>query len=348
MRVRRGKAQQVFTGYEGNVFTSFDVNCNDEILCAGTEAIEDDAYLIFWDRRTTNLLGAYKESHSDDVTQHNPFVLKQVKFHPTMSDWLATGSTDGLVCVFDISQSSEEDALVTTLNSESSVNRIGWCGSNSEYLFGLTHTESIMIWDAVESSLLTRFDDVRETLAREDQCTVNYLVDCFYHSSLKSLVVLGGADNGDMQLLTVGRDRLHPVHPLTGSHKGIVRCLHWDNRRECLLTGGEDAAISVWQPEHTPTPTPTNNNPTSSTRHPTSSSRNFRRHRRKLPNQLENAEKEGRKARKAEKRGSPQKSMESPTTPTQPAPEKITKRMQRLKIQHSGKPYERDVPMTTT
>ena len=45
----------------------------------------------------------------------------QVKFHPNKSDWLATGSTDGLVCVFDISQSSEEDALVTTLNSESSV-----------------------------------------------------------------------------------------------------------------------------------------------------------------------------------------------------------------------------------
>ena len=31
-------------------------------------------------------------------------------------------------------------------------NRIGWCGSNSEYLFGLTHTESILIWDAVEVS----------------------------------------------------------------------------------------------------------------------------------------------------------------------------------------------------
>ena len=48
-------------------------------------------------------------------------VVFQVKFHPTKPASLATGSTDGLVCVFDISQSSEEDALVTTLNSESSV-----------------------------------------------------------------------------------------------------------------------------------------------------------------------------------------------------------------------------------
>ncbi len=37
-------------------------------------------------------------------------------------------------------------------------------------------------------------------------------------------------DSGDLQLLTVVRDRLHPVHPKTGSHRGPVRCLHWDNR----------------------------------------------------------------------------------------------------------------------
>ena len=31
--------------------------------------------------------------------------------------------------------------------------------------------------------------------------------------------------SGDMQLLTVGCDKLHPV-----PHRGPVRCLHWDNR----------------------------------------------------------------------------------------------------------------------
>lgn len=44
-----------------------------------------------------------------------------MKFHPSQPDSLATGSTDGLVCVFDISQTSEDDAILWTFNTESSV-----------------------------------------------------------------------------------------------------------------------------------------------------------------------------------------------------------------------------------
>ncbi|XP_072169715.1 WD repeat-containing protein 89-like [Diadema setosum] len=297
-RMKRNKAPQVFTGYEGNSFTSFDINCSDDILSAGTEAVENDAYLMFWDRRSTNLLGTYKECHSDDITQ--------VKFHPTKSSSLATGSTDGLVCVFDTSQNNEEDALVTTLNSDSSVSRIGWCGTNSEYLYCLTHTDTILIFDAVESSEITRFGAIRESL-KEDCCQVDYLVDCFYHSSLKSLIVLGGTNSGDTHLLTVGRDRLHFVHPLKGIHKGVVRCLHWDNQTETLITGGEDGVVSSWQPDR-------NGNQTSTTKETTSPAQNKRI----------------RQTRKAEKRSSPLKSQ----------PEKIAKRLQRMKIHHGSKPYK--------
>ncbi|XP_077982815.1 WD repeat-containing protein 89-like [Glandiceps talaboti] len=237
VRAKKSKAQQVFTGYPGNVFTSFDINCTDTIVCAGTEAVEEDAYLIFWDCRSTNLLGAYKESHSDDVTQ--------VKFHPTNSDALATGSTDGLVCVFDISQRSEEDALVTTLNSESSVSRLDWCGANNEYLYCLTHSEEVMIWDAVESTRITKFDNVKQNLA-ERGVEIEYLVDCFYHSGLKTLVVLAGTSGGNLRLLTVGKEILHPVGTLNGGHGSVVRCLQWDNTTESLLTGGEDGMLCLW------------------------------------------------------------------------------------------------------
>lgn len=44
-----------------------------------------------------------------------------MKFHPSQPDSLATGSTDGLVCVFDISQTPEDDAILWTFNTESSV-----------------------------------------------------------------------------------------------------------------------------------------------------------------------------------------------------------------------------------
>ncbi|XP_071958552.1 WD repeat-containing protein 89-like isoform X2 [Antedon mediterranea] len=246
MRSKRNKAQQIFTGYEGNVFTSFDVNCTDSVICAGTEKVGEDAYLMFWDCRSTNILGAYKESHSDDITQQNNFSIKQVKFHPTKANSLATGSTDGLVCVFDICEKSEDDALVTTLNSESSVSHIGWCGTNSEYLYCLTHTETLLIWDAVESNILTRFDDVRESVSG-DACSIDYLVDGFYHSSLKTLIVLAGNHRGEQTLLTIGKDKLYPVHRLSGAHSSTVRCLHWNDQTGSLVTGGEDSVISLWQ-----------------------------------------------------------------------------------------------------
>ncbi|XP_033115722.1 WD repeat-containing protein 89-like isoform X2 [Anneissia japonica] len=306
-RIKSNKAQQIFTGYEGNVFTSFDVNCSDSIICAGTEKIGEDAYLMFWDCRSTNILGAYKESHSDDITRQNNFSIKQVKFHPTKANSLATGSTDGLVCVFDICEKSEDDALVTTLNSESSVSHIGWCGTNSEYLYCLTHTETLLIWDAVESNILTRFDDVRESVS-SDQCSIDYLVDCFYHSSLKTLIVLAGNHSGEQTLLTIGKDKLHPVHRLSGGHSATVRCLHWNDQTGSLVTGGEDAIISLWQQQD-----------------------NIRENPKKKLMEERKVEKSNaaNSVRRSEKRGSPLK---------EPF-EKTTKRLQRLTLQQDGNPY---------
>ena len=47
---------------------SFDVNCKGQFLCAGTEKIKDDSYLLFWDVRSNKLLGGYWESHEDDIS----------------------------------------------------------------------------------------------------------------------------------------------------------------------------------------------------------------------------------------------------------------------------------------
>jgi len=91
----------------------FDVSQNDQIICAGTELVGEDSYLLFWDIRSSKLLGAYWESHSDDVTA--------VRFHPSQSNSLASGSTDGLVNVFNLMESSEDAALIFSLNTESSV-----------------------------------------------------------------------------------------------------------------------------------------------------------------------------------------------------------------------------------
>ena len=95
-----------------------DVNKDDEFLAGGTEQVVKDAFILFWDVGSGKMLGGYWDSYGDDVTT--------VAFHSEDADKLATGGTDGLINVFDISQSSEDDALVTSVNTESSIQKICW------------------------------------------------------------------------------------------------------------------------------------------------------------------------------------------------------------------------------
>ncbi len=92
---------------------SFDVSLGDQLLSAGTELVKEDSYLLFWDLRSTKLLGGFWESHSDDVTA--------VEFHGTQTHSIASGSTDGLLNVYNLLQPSEDDALLYSFNTESSV-----------------------------------------------------------------------------------------------------------------------------------------------------------------------------------------------------------------------------------
>jgi len=47
----------------------FDVSCDGRFLVAGTDVLKDDAFLLFWDVRTTKLLGGYWDTHQGDITQ---------------------------------------------------------------------------------------------------------------------------------------------------------------------------------------------------------------------------------------------------------------------------------------
>jgi len=101
--------------------TSFDINCDDSLIAGGTEHIGGDAFILFWDIRKSNskigdsLLGGYWESHMDDITC--------LTFHPAKRTILSSSSMDGLINIFDLTQSSEDLALTYSLNTESSVVR---------------------------------------------------------------------------------------------------------------------------------------------------------------------------------------------------------------------------------
>lgn len=144
--------------------TSFDINHNDRVLCAGTDQIENDVFLLFFDIRQKVLLGGYWESHTDDITQ--------VKFHPKISDRMASCSVDGLINVFDISSTNEDDALLYSYNTESSVGNIDWHKNvfQKDLLSCITHTNDFQLFDVDESDLITSF--TRKQLT--DKIMVNF------------------------------------------------------------------------------------------------------------------------------------------------------------------------------
>ncbi|KAM6171173.1 WD repeat-containing protein 89 [Erethizon dorsatum] len=250
-RLAGEKPVQLFKGYPSNVFISFDISCNDHVICAGTEKVDDDALLVFWDARinsealstTRDPLGAYSEAHSDDVTQ--------VCFHPSNPNMVVTGSTDGLVNVFDISADDEEHALVTTCNSASSVSCVGWSGRDYKQIYCLTHDEGFCWWDlnhldTEEPITLLNIQDVREIInTKEDN--LDYLIGGQYHEKIDKLFVIGGTHTGRIHLMTCTPSGLTPVASLGSGHAATVRSFCWDVRDNALLTGGEDARLVLWK-----------------------------------------------------------------------------------------------------
>ncbi|KAM9708683.1 WD repeat-containing protein 89 isoform 1-T3 [Menidia menidia] len=239
---------QVFKSDPSYCYCSFDLNCSDTLLCAGTEQMNDeDSFLVFWDSRKPGggILGVYSESHSDDITQ--------TCFHPTDKDRLASGSTDGLVNVFDLSRGGEDEALLVTYNSHSSAGLVCWSGAGYNELLCLSHDEGLHLWDLSQLDTdepLTIFStpDARGLTLQADGVGVDYLVGARWLEEAQKLLVVGGTNSGDLHLMECDSGGLHLLRRLTGGHSAMVRCFLWDAAGDALITGGEDAQLLLWKP----------------------------------------------------------------------------------------------------
>lgn len=208
-------------------------------LCAGTELVREDAFLLFWDCRSTKLLGGYWESHNDDITQ--------VTFHPTTFNLMASGSTDGLVNIFDVSQSSEDDALQTTLNSVSSVERLQWLPNSkqNQRLACITHNQDLQMWDGDAGCLLKTYtrDYIRNEVVFQQ--SVDYMVDVLSMDTSEPFLICGN-QQGSAFGISLDNKAIELNFQLSGGHSDTVRCALWLNQFKTLLTGGEDGNLCQW------------------------------------------------------------------------------------------------------
>lgn len=206
-------------------FTCFDLNSNGKVICIGTEHSAGEANLLFYDVRTKSLLTMYTDSHDDDVTQ--------VKFHPTKRNYLASGSTDGLINIYDINESCEDDALENSLNTESSIQTINWHSLQSspddeqhDHLACITHTNDFQLFDVESSDLELKCErkDITAAIKRKSvgEC---YLINSHALTD-GTIFCLAGSNfnNGEcMRSIQIRDKKFVPFNNFVDT-KQIVRC----------------------------------------------------------------------------------------------------------------------------
>ena len=225
---------------------SFDINCQDKYLSAGTEVTNHDAFVVFWDIRGKHFLGGYWETLGDDVN-----VSQFSKRDPNQ---LMTASADGQVNIFDISQDKEEDALVTSLNAEAPIRSLTDL-QDDKVAVVLDHEESLL-WKTYEGQPYRTFSREDFTVAIRRKITPwTYICGVHHDQETNKTFVLSGssyAANPCLRVLNLSKTKLKPFADLHSSSKKPTRNMIMRSsamfQSQTFITGSEDGLISIWSP----------------------------------------------------------------------------------------------------
>ncbi|KAJ6031955.1 hypothetical protein N7540_002687 [Penicillium herquei] len=221
------------------------IACNPETntIVTGTELVSSQAVVSLWDIRSPQApRQQYVESHNDDVTE--------LQYHPTRSNILLSGSTDGLVNIYDTTITDEDEALVQVIN-HGSVHHAGFLSERT--IYALSHDEHFSVHPATnpdepgQEPEPTDFNDVRDPLGCEYvvQLCVGaqgpYIAAGNKIDKRLDLVPLVSSPNWQFDMDNLWR--------LPGAHgEEVVRSVHLDDQTQSVITCGEDGFVRVWKP----------------------------------------------------------------------------------------------------
>ncbi|TKA33277.1 hypothetical protein B0A50_00830 [Salinomyces thailandicus] len=218
--------------------------CRENIIAIGTdspdkEGLGDVSVLLFDARNPSLPLRQYNESHSDSITQ--------LAFHPTQPNALLSGSTDGLVSIFDVTQADEDEALQQVLNPRGAVHCAGFLTADQAYV--LTTDEKLLIYplaepvEGVEPAKPQDLGDCRESL----DCM--YVIDLLRQPDGQPLIAYG---HNERQTLSVVQ--MNGSEPSGfGERKAFPGAHGEEVVRDVLLADsrayscGEDGQVKVWK-----------------------------------------------------------------------------------------------------
>ncbi|XP_018576650.1 WD repeat-containing protein 89 [Anoplophora glabripennis] len=171
-----------------------------------------------------------------------------VKFHPEDKDKLISGSTDGLINVYDLSKTCEDEALTDSLNTQSSVDQLLWFNENGKSNIScITHCSDLQLWnvDGVEQyKHFTRGDIAKKLKKKREEFTYIAKVN----NATNHLLVLAGSNYRDGECLRSLQMKCAELQPAYGFYcnKQRVRSSWYNSNINILLTGGEKGILNVW------------------------------------------------------------------------------------------------------
>ena len=218
------------------------IACRGNLIAAGTDNVKegmgDVSVLVYDVRNASTPLRNYAESHTDTITQ-----LAFNEEQPTM---LLSGSTDGLVSIFDVEQNDEDDALVQVFNPRSAIHCCGFLRTSEVY--ALTTDEQFSIYTVGEGT----FNDGTSEINIGD---IREKLDCMYAvgltgSALNPVLAVGQNVNQTLSLVPLEFTetlRFGSSVDLPGAHgEEVVRDLMLLEDKHLAISCGEDGQVKLW------------------------------------------------------------------------------------------------------
>lgn len=221
------------------------------------------AKIHFFDLRGTGgVLGTYNQSHTNEITRVRFQTVPSSPGNAIMASTtpiLVSAAEDGLACVYDTSQITEEAAIQNVLAVQSPVREIGFFGPQAEGIYCLTGSESLQLYHKDDSvcrhdfgpnmrqyltQILTEHVGGHDTY-RPSITNIDYLVDCHWDQDRQALQLLVGNCQGDTALYQVGEHGVSLMNRLRGGHRGVVRAWNFLSSN-VFVTVGEDARMCEW------------------------------------------------------------------------------------------------------
>lgn len=224
--------------YANEPVESFDIGGTDNMMLAA--GVKEN--ILFWDLRKTSpgkqqqADAIFSESHNEELTH--------ILFHPVAQNRLFSSSTDGLVCMFDTTQSNEDDALVSVTPTDKAVETLGFFGNNGAFMYVVSSDQTVCLYNIEQNEEIAKLDDARQALA--GVVPIDYVIDCQYDAASDGLFMLTGTYGGNVDVLRVEQSGIRPTYRLHGGHNAVVRCFDWDVQGKTIVTGGEDSKICMW------------------------------------------------------------------------------------------------------